>query len=337
MSKLVKTDREIIPASNIGEAIERALPKEDKLAERGFAYADMLKMIDRQLFDNQFTPMPERAFKAVAHAIDLGVPPHALTTVGPCGCIWALQTTFTSGSGDIVLDLCALHAVSRQQAKVERFGENVLARTARPPKLIVTSSVVCIGVATTGSHQCPGYVINGADGRTYCQCSCESCLTAQRYTLLPLGMAVGEACITYGKSDAPHFRCEVTVEPISNITGRLPRVCGCDCRECKRAWWSDGRPVVRDGKIVREGSIVRTTASDVARREELRSSVARFSASARRTPEMLARIRKESLSLVSPDFTDFNGFFTCDNCVSAPTCAYVFDAYNTNGDCLAEK
>lgn len=29
--------------------------------------------------------------------------------------------------------------------------------------------------------------------------------------------------------------------------------------------------------------------------------------------------------------------FTCDGCGDAPTCEFVFDPYNTDGDCLAEK
>jgi hypothetical protein len=29
--------------------------------------------------------------------------------------------------------------------------------------------------------------------------------------------------------------------------------------------------------------------------------------------------------------------FTCDTCLDNDTCAYSFDAYNTNGDCLAIK
>jgi len=32
----------------------------------------------------------------------------------------------------------------------------------------------------------------------------------------------------------------------------LPRVCPCECQTCKRAWWADGRPIVRDGEIVRQ-------------------------------------------------------------------------------------
>jgi hypothetical protein len=29
--------------------------------------------------------------------------------------------------------------------------------------------------------------------------------------------------------------------------------------------------------------------------------------------------------------------FTCDDCQAKRTCPYVFDPYNTDGDCLAEK
>jgi hypothetical protein len=29
--------------------------------------------------------------------------------------------------------------------------------------------------------------------------------------------------------------------------------------------------------------------------------------------------------------------FTCDGCDHAPVCAYAFDPYNTDGDCLASK
>lgn len=29
--------------------------------------------------------------------------------------------------------------------------------------------------------------------------------------------------------------------------------------------------------------------------------------------------------------------FTCDSCAHAPCCALAFDAYNTDGDCLADK
>lgn len=29
--------------------------------------------------------------------------------------------------------------------------------------------------------------------------------------------------------------------------------------------------------------------------------------------------------------------YTCDTCVGRETCPYIFDAYNTGGDCLASK
>lgn len=60
------------------------------------------------------------------------------------------------------------------------------------------------------------------------------------------------------------------------------------------------------------------------------------------TPEQLAELRQES---VEQDYTledaakhrVLDVYFTCDNCSHAPTCLYVFDMYNTGGDCLASK
>lgn len=33
----------------------------------------------------------------------------------------------------------------------------------------------------------------------------------------------------------------------------------------------------------------------------------------------------------------FSDIFTCDECASNRTCIYAYDAYCTQGDCLAEK
>lgn len=74
-----------------------------------------------------------------------------------------------------------------------------------------------------------------------------------------------------------------------------------------------------------------------------------------KTPEQLAKIRQESIE----DYNSFSQYcydqyavevenpgpppepvdpkFTCDGCPHAPTCEYVYDFYNTNGDCLALK
>ena len=29
-------------------------------------------------------------------------------------------------------------------------------------------------------------------------------------------------------------------------------VCACECHVCKRAWWAQGRPLIREGSIIRE-------------------------------------------------------------------------------------
>lgn len=57
-------------------------------------------------------------------------------------------------------------------------------------------------------------------------------------------------------------------------------------------------------------------------------------------PEELARERVR-LVVMYKEMHGFDleapGSFTCDNCAHAPVCGLVFDAYNTNGDCLASK
>ena len=40
-------------------------------------------------------------------------------------------------------------------------------------------------------------------------------------------------------------------KPIYVVEGPFPRVCPCECLACKRAWFANGQPIVRDGKIVR--------------------------------------------------------------------------------------
>lgn len=49
------------------------------------------------------------------------------------------------------------------------------------------------------------------------------------------------------------------------------------------------------------------------------------------TPEVLADVRAHMVDLTGIDK------FTCDECGARFRCALVFDAYNTDGDCLAEK
>ncbi len=55
-----------------------------------------------------------------------------------------------------------------------------------------------------------------------------------------------------------------------------------------------------------------------------------------RTPIELSKERKHFMKLYKPHFGVIEEF-TCDGCAAAPTCPYVFDAYNIGGDCLASK
>jgi len=51
-----------------------------------------------------------------------------------------------------------------------------------------------------------------------------------------------------------HLDCPVVLHSAESsaiaLEGPFPRICPCDCRTCKRAWWAQGRPILRNGKIV---------------------------------------------------------------------------------------
>lgn len=53
-----------------------------------------------------------------------------------------------------------------------------------------------------------------------------------------------------------------------------------------------------------------------------------------RTPEQLGTLRVMSIEDNGP--CPSSGF-TCDECTYADVCPYVYDWYNTDGDCLMEK
>ena len=54
------------------------------------------------------------------------------------------------------------------------------------------------------------------------------------------------------------------------------------------------------------------------------------------TPEQLAADRAKMVALYEDAGLAINEF-TCDECGARYQCKLVFDAYNTHGDCLAEK
>jgi hypothetical protein len=55
-------------------------------------------------------------------------------------------------------------------------------------------------------------------------------------------------CISWGDEGRVlvHPDCDVVV-----VVSGVPRVCPCECRTCKRAWFDAGQPIVRDGNVVR--------------------------------------------------------------------------------------
>lgn len=294
MNKIVKTDREIVPASNIAEKIERALKSDDKPANRGFRWpspADECRCGHTYSFHNYSDSLGSKTdplgfmyecrgagFRSMSGS---GLVPDGQRPV--CACKKFDVATVGIGDDAIVVGSVTVGAATKATINTE------IAPIAQPPQLIITSEVKCIGVDGIGPHVCPGYVYNALGGRVYCQCACSSCLSMERKMLrndmgsdargvtavaTPVNGDVQivtdeNMCLIYGVSDAPHYLCEVT-----GMIAGTPTVCMCECIECKRAWFSDGRPLVRNGQIVRttpeSTNPVKTTAEDVARWEEMR-------------------------------------------------------------------
>ena len=68
-------------------------------------------------------------------------------------------------------------------------------------------------------------------------------------------------CAVWGPLDEGrlvHMDCPVVVtQAHEGVTGsrarteELPIVCDCECSTCKRAWWNAGRPILKDGQILK--------------------------------------------------------------------------------------
>jgi len=53
--------------------------------------------------------------------------------------------------------------------------------------------------------------------------------------------------------------------------------------------------------------------------------------------QALDNLRGQSITRLKEATGEIITEFTCDDCDSRFTCCYVFDIYNTDGDCLAMK
>ena len=68
-------------------------------------------------------------------------------------------------------------------------------------------------------------------------------------------------CAAWGPLDPDHGffdhpDCPVVITAETGVASQatektIPRVCRCECTVCKRAWWSQGRPKIVDGKVLR--------------------------------------------------------------------------------------
>ncbi len=235
--KLQKTDREIAPASSIADAIEHALPVENKPAQQtAIRYPGQLDVCKCG-----------HLYSAHNYSDSLGSKTDPLGFMYECRGAGFSAATFRKRPDGQIYEGAVCTCKKFEFASVLGIGIAV-----RAPQLIVTSEVVCINTLAplAGPHSCPGYVYNALDNKVYCQCSCESCLTSQRRVLgLDPFTGVGSRRCLGGLG--AHERCPVVI--VGTMDGSGPVVCKCDCIDCKRLWWGNGRPIVRDGRVVREG------------------------------------------------------------------------------------
>lgn len=80
-----------------------------------------------------------------------------------------------------------------------------------------------------------------------------------------------------------------------------------DWLQAKPLWWRQ-----------RETDSDRDVYADIATKEQL--------------DELRAWLEREPGAVVGADMS-----YTCDGCAMAPRCRFVFDSWNTDGDCLLEK
>jgi len=55
-----------------------------------------------------------------------------------------------------------------------------------------------------------------------------------------------------------------------------------------------------------------------------------------KTDEQLEKIKKRAIKFFKKRYK-YTPDFTCDDCDARSRCQYVYDFYNTDGDCLAMK
>lgn len=116
------------------------------------------------------------------------------------------------------------------------YGEDVSKLLAERRELLA--------VAEAASKAFPApHHLNPANGQMYVDKGRATQLIDLLAAYFGLSAAEDSTCVTGEVVDCDYSHsCPVVVGD---------KVCKCECRPCKRAWFDDGQPVVRDGKIVR--------------------------------------------------------------------------------------
>jgi hypothetical protein len=231
--KLQKSESAIEVSGNIGEAITRALPQDETPAQTGkSAVTRWPGLLDVCKCGHMYSQ--HNYSDSLATDRD-----------DPLGYMYECQGEGREPAIPRDKWLCACE-------KFEFSAENTPS-----PKMAPVGWTRCIANPddSIGPHDCPGGMV-GSDGKMYfCKCSCAVCLKAERRaqglndSITPV-FTDDRTCVAFGELGGDHTGCPVVVTSGS----RIPTVCMCDCKDCKRKWFSDGRPVVRQGKIVRATS-----------------------------------------------------------------------------------
>lgn len=71
-------------------------------------------------------------------------------------------------------------------------------------------------------------------------------------------------CVFWGPlfdRELHHHSCGVVLRNLDEVATykgkrlfdppRIPMVCSCECQTCKRAWWDQGRPIIREDGTLR--------------------------------------------------------------------------------------
>lgn len=123
-----------------------------------------------------------------------------------------------------------------------RMREEVLAHATLKGTTVIMSGEIW---ETIAAGICPRRAGHSARGVRSREASPSACIAWG--TLEEAGHHEGCPAVFESESDRARF-------PGGPDPASYPVACPCECRDCRRAWWAAGRPVVCEGRVVRSSS-----------------------------------------------------------------------------------